>query len=56
MACDYDKKTNQYTDNRDKTMEVLRIMDLPYIDSLYQSAVSSTSEDIQDKHRGTAWS
>lgn len=56
MACDYDKKTNQYTDNRDKTMEVLRMMDLPYIDSLYQSAVSSTSEDIQDKHRGTAWS
>lgn len=56
MACDYDKKTNQYTDNRDKTMDVLRMMDLPYIDSLYQSAVSSTSEDIQDKHRGTAWS
>lgn len=56
MACDYDKKTNQYTDNRDKTMEVLRMMDLPYIDSLYQSAVSSTSENIQDKHRGTAWS
>ncbi len=56
MACDYDKKTNQYTDNREKTMEVLKMMDLPYIDSLYQSALTSTNEDIQDKHRSTAWS
>lgn len=55
MACDYDKKTNQYYDNRDKTMDVLKMMNLPYIDSLYQSAVTSTSEDIQDKHRSTAW-
>jgi len=56
MACDYDKKTNQYFDNREKTMDVLKIMNLPYIDSLYQSALTSTAEDIQDKHRNTAWS
>lgn len=56
MACDYDKKTNQYTDNRDKTMKVLEMMDLPYIDSMYQSALTSCAEDIQDKHRNTAWS
>ena len=56
MACDYDKKTNQYTDNREKTMDVLKMMNLPYIDSLYQSAITSTSEEIQDKHRNTAWS
>lgn len=56
MACDYDKKTNQYTDNREKTMDVLKMMNLPYIDSLYQSAITSTSEDVQDKHRSTAWS
>lgn len=55
MACDYDKKTNQYTDNRDKTMKVLEMMDLPYIDSMYQSALTSCAEDIQDKHRATAW-
>ena len=55
MACDYDKKTNQYTDNRQKTMDVLKMMDLPYIDSMYQSALTSMSEDIQDKHRATAW-
>jgi len=55
MACDYDKKTNQYTDNREKTMKVLEMMDLPYIDSLYQSSLTSTNEDIQDKHRATAW-
>ena len=55
MACDYDKKTNQYSDNREKTMRVLEMMDLPYIDSMYQSALTSTNEDIQDKHRATAW-
>lgn len=55
MACDYDKKTNQYTDNREKTMDVLKMMNLPYIDSLYQSAITSTTEDVQDKHRSTAW-
>ena len=55
MACDYDKKTNQYFDNREKTMDVLKMMNLPYIDSLYQSALTSTAEDIQDKHRNTAW-
>ena len=56
MACDYDKKTNQYTDNREKTMRVLQMMDLPYIDSMYKSALTSCAEDIQDKHRNTAWS
>ena len=56
IACDYDKKTNQYTDNREKAMDVLKMMDLPYIDSLYQSAVTSSGEDVQDKHRKTAWS
>jgi len=56
MACDYDKKTNQFYDNREKTMDVLKMMNLPYIDSLYQSAITSTTEDIQDKHRNTAWS
>lgn len=56
MACDYDKKTNQYTDNREKTMKVLEMMDLPYIDSMYKSALTSCAEDVQDKHRNTAWS
>ncbi len=46
MACDYDKKTNQYTDNREKTMDVLKMMDLPYIDSMYQSALTSCGADI----------
>ena len=55
MACDYDKKTNQYTDNREKTMDVLKMMDLPYIDSMYQSALTSCGADIQDKHRSTAY-
>ena len=55
LACDYDKKTDTYTDNRDKTMHVLQMMDLPYIDSIYQSALDSAAKDYQDKHRATAW-
>lgn len=56
MACDYDKKTNQYKDNKEKTMEVLKMMNLPYIDSMYKSALTTTSEDVDDRHRNTAWS
>ena len=55
MACDYDKKANQYYDNKQKTMDVLKMMDLPYIDSMYQSALTSCAADIQDKHRSTAY-
>ena len=55
MACDYDKQAKQYIDNQEKTMSVLKMMDLPYIDSLYQSSITSTTEDISDKRRSTAW-
>lgn len=46
MACDYNKKSNQYSDNKQKTMDVLKMMDLPYIDSMYQSALTSCGADI----------
>lgn len=55
MATDYDKKTNTYTDNKEKTKETLRFLDLPFIESTYNSALSSIQAEVNEKNRGTAW-
>lgn len=55
MATDYDKKTNTYTDNKEKTKETLRFLDLPFIESVYDSALSSVLAEVNEKNRGTAW-
>ena len=55
QATDYDKKTNQYIDNREKTIEVFRQMDIPFIDSLYKQALNSAAESINEKNRQTAY-
>ena len=55
MATDYDKKTNTYIDNEEKTKRVLQLMDLPFIESTYNSALSSIQAEINEKNRGTAW-
>lgn len=54
-ACDYDKATNSYIDNREKTIEVFRMMDLPFIDSLYSSVKNSAIEKVGEKNRQTAY-
>lgn len=54
-ATDYDKKTNTYTDNKEKTKEVFRKLDIPFIDSLYRSALSSITEEVGEKNRQTAF-
>lgn len=55
QATDYDKKTNTYTDNRDKTIEVFRKLDLPFYDSLYQSALQTVAAEVGEKNRQTAY-
>lgn len=55
QATDYDKKTNTYTDNRDKTIEVFRKLNLPFIDSVYKSALNSTAAEMGEKNRQTAY-
>lgn len=55
MATDYDKKTNTYTDNKEKTKEVLHLMNLPFIESLYTSALSSVTAEVNEKNRSTAY-
>ena len=56
MATDYDKKTNTYTDNRDKTINTLRFMNLPFYESLYSSCIATVTSDVVDKRvANTAW-
>lgn len=55
MATDYDKKTNTYTDNREKTIETLHYMNLPFFDDLYTSCLSSVNAEVNEKNRSTAW-
>lgn len=54
-ATDYDKKEKVYVDNREKTIEMFRQMDLPFIDSLYKSAIKTTTEALGEKNRSTAY-
>lgn len=55
QATDYDKKTNTYTDNRLKTIEVFKKLNLQFTDSLYRSALTSSGMDAGEKTRQTAY-
>ena len=55
MATDYDKKTKVRTDNREKTMRVLQLLDLPFIESLYQSCLKKIEEGTGERQRPTAF-
>ena len=54
-ATDYDKSTKEYTDNREKTIEVFRKLNLPFLESLYRSAIKTTTERLGEKNRSTAY-
>ena len=55
MATDYDKKNKIYVDNREKTIKVFQMLDIPFIDSVYQSALQTTQEAVGEKNRSTAY-
>ena len=55
MATDYDKKEKIRVDNREKTIKVFQMLDIPFIDSVYQSALQTTQEAIGEKNRSTAF-
>lgn len=55
QATDYDKKTNTYTDNREKTIEVFKKLNLIFSDALYRSALTSSGMDAGEKIRQTAY-
>ena len=55
MATDYDKKAGIRTDNKEKTIEVFRKLDLPFVESAYNSALDSVNEAVNEKNRSTAF-
>ena len=55
MATDYDKKTNIYSDNREKTIATLHFMNLPFFETLYDSCLSAIKAEVNEKNRATAW-
>lgn len=54
-ACDYDKSTDSYVDNREKTIDVFHKLDLPFLEPLYQSALKSVSEKMGERNKSTAY-
>lgn len=55
MATDYDKKTGIRTDNKEKTIEVFKKLDLPFVESAYNSSLDSVKEAVNEKNRSTAF-
>jgi len=55
MATDYDKKTGIRSDNKEKTIEVFKKLDLPFVESAYNSALDSVNEAVNEKNRSTAF-
>lgn len=55
MATDYDKNTKVRTDNREKTIKVLQLLDLPFIESFYQSSLKKVEEATGERQAPTAF-
>ena len=55
QACDYNKATKEYSDNREKTIEVFHKLNLPFIDSEYKRQLQAIQEKIGEKNRSLAY-
>ena len=55
QACDYNKSTKEYIDNREKTIEVFHKLDLPFIDSEYKRQLQAIQENLGEKNRSLAY-
>lgn len=54
-ATDYNQKTKERTDNREKAMRMLQQLDLPFIESLYQGMLKKIDENTGERQRATAF-
>ena len=54
-ATDYDKKNGIYKDNKQKAKKTLMLMDLPFIEDVYDAALADVINAVNEKNRGTAW-
>lgn len=55
MSTDFDKKTNTYKDNKEKAKHTLMLMDRPFIEEVYDNAISDIANATNEKNRSTAW-
>lgn len=55
MSTDYDKVTNTYKDNKEKAKHTLMLMDRPFLEEVYDNAVTDITNATNEKNRGTAW-
>ena len=55
MALDYNKKDHIYTDNREKTIKVFQLLDLPFIDTLYNNCLADIANETGERKRTTAY-
>lgn len=55
MATDYNKQLDVYMDNPEKAKDVLRMMNRPYIDTLYKKCVAGVSADITERSKSCGW-
>lgn len=55
MSTDYDKTTNTYKDNKEKAKHTLMLMDRPFLEEVYDNAVTDITNATNEKNRGTAW-
>ena len=54
-ATDYDKKNDTYKDNKQKAKKTLMLMNLPFIEDVYDAALEDVTNAVNEKNRGTAW-
>lgn len=55
MATDLDKKTGIRRDNREKTINTLKKLDLPFIEKDYDAQLRFMADDVNEKMRSTAF-
>lgn len=55
QATDYDNKTKSFIDNRKKTLYVFQKLNLPFVESVYKSALTTIQANVGEKTRGTAY-
>lgn len=55
LATDVNQKTKTRTDNREKTIKVFKMLDMPFVDSVYKSQLQLLADDVAEKQRSTAY-
>lgn len=55
LATDYDPKSKIRTDNREKTISVFKMLDIPFIEEDYKSQLQLLNDNVAEKQRSTAY-